>query len=258
MNLIQGTLQTRQLGREITYYPFTDSTNEDLWQLLDKGAAVTGQVVVTDNQRSGRGRKGRRWFCAPNLGLPFSVLLCPDLSIDRLGLLSLAMGVAVIDALAADGIESRLKWPNDILVDRRKLGGILAESRPSDEGLVVVMGVGLNVNEQLEDFPDQLRPTAVSVHMVLGKPLPRELLLTRILNRFEQLLESNLAGVIALWHARCAHLGQLVRWHSPEGLVEGRFLGVNEAGEGEIDSGDQIRVVTAGDLDWKPERFIIA
>jgi BirA family biotin operon repressor/biotin-[acetyl-CoA-carboxylase] ligase len=258
---IRANLRTSRLGREITYYPSTGSTNDDLWALWDAGEAATGRVVVTDKQLSGKGRQGRGWFSAPELGLSFSVLLRPELPVERLGLLSLAMGVAVVDALAADGVSAQLKWPNDILVDpsgrtswtgRRKLGGILAESRTANDGPVVVMGVGINVNEQPDDFPKELHATAVSVRMVLGKPVRRELLLARILNRLEGLLESELTAVVFLWQERCAHIGFPVQYHGPRGLVEGRFLGVNEAGQGKITVGDRTHVVSAGDMDWTP------
>ena len=109
VQLIQANLTTRSLGREITYYPFTDSTNADLWELLAEDEAVPGQMVVTDHQKAGRGRQGRAWFSAPDLGLPFSVLIQPQLPTDRLGLLSLAAGVAAVDALAAMEVAAKLK-----------------------------------------------------------------------------------------------------------------------------------------------------
>ena len=253
VDAIQSHLTTRRLGREITYYPSTGSTNDDLWALLDAGKAKAGQVVITDDQRSGKGRQGRRWFSAAGLGLTFSVLLRPELPPNRLGLLSLGGGVAVVDALALEGVKARLKWPNDIVWEGRKLGGILAESRMTDEGPVVLIGVGINVNEQIVDFPEELHPAAVSVHMVLGKPTQRELLLAGILNRLEELLESSLDDVTSLWQERCDHLGRPVRFQGPDGRLEGRFTGVNPAGKGLIEIGSEIHELTAGDLDLKPE-----
>ena len=102
-----------------------------------------------------------------------------------------AAGVAVTEALSGLGIRSGLKWPNDILVQGRKLGGILSESRNTDRGLAVVIGLGLNVNETAEDFPPELRSTAVSIRMFSGKPLQREHLLAEILNHLEPLLSSS-------------------------------------------------------------------
>lgn len=253
VSLIQSHLTTRRLGREITYFPSTGSTNDDLWSLLDASKAKVGQVVATDEQRSGKGRQDRRWFSAAGLGLTFSALLRPEFPPERLGLLSLGMSVAVVDALALEGVKARLKWPNDIVWEGRKLGGILAESRTTDEGPVVVIGVGINVNEQIVDFPEELHSTAVSVRMVRQVPVQRELLLAGILNRFEELLESSLDDVTSLWQERCDHLGRPVRFHGPDGRLEGRFAGVNPAGQGLIEIGSEMHELTAGDLDLKPE-----
>ncbi len=250
VNLIQAQLTTRRLGREISYARFTDSTNADLWELLDEGDAVAGQVAVTDHQRAGRGRHGRPWFSAPDLALPFSVLLEPELPPERLGLLSLAMGVAVVDAVAAEQVDARLKWPNDILVEQRKLGGILAESRTVDGRLLVVLGTGLNVNEQATDFPEELHAGAVSLRMLKGVPVQRELLLAGVLNRFEALESGGLDDVTGLWEERCAHLEEPVRVQGPDGELAGRFLGLDDVGHARLDVDGRTEVVSAGDMDW--------
>ncbi len=250
INLIGANLTTRRLGREITYYPFTGSTNADLWELLDDDEAVEGQLVITDHQRVGWGRRGRTWSAAPGLGLTFSVLLRPDLPATRLGLLALAAAVAVVDALAADEVTAQLKWPNDILAEGRKLGGILIESRLAEGAPAVVLGIGLNVNEQRDDFPDEIRNGAISVRQVRQVPVQRELLLARLLNRLEELTTGDLSPVTALWQDRCAHLGQTVRFHEGEHTLEGRFRGLTSDGQGEIEIGDEVRLVTAGELAW--------
>lgn len=254
-NLIQSHLQTRHLGREITYYATTDSTNVALLTLLEVGEAKLGQVVITDDQRSGKGRQGRLWYAAPELGLTFSVLLYPDLPVERLGLLSLGMGVAVVDALAFEGVQAGLKWPNDIVWEKRKLGGILAESRTTDGRTAVVIGVGINVNEQVVDFPEELHPAAVSVSMVLGRPIQRETLLAGILNRFEELIETDLDNTASIWEAHCCHLDRRVRFHGPEGPLEGRFIGVSAAGQGLIEVGNEVRALSTGDLDLQTEKL---
>ena len=238
INLIEANLTTRRLGREITYYPFTDSTNDDLWELLADGEAAPGQLVITDHQRAGRGRRGRTWSAAP------------DLPMGRLGLLSLAAGVAVVDALAADEVTALLKWPNDILAEGRKLGGILIESRLVGGAPAVVLGIGLNVNEQPSDFPNEIRHGAIAVRQIRQVPVQRELLLARLLNRLEALTTGDLQSVTALWQDRCAHLGQGVRFHDGEEWVEGQFRGLTSDGKGEIEIGDKVRLVTAGELAW--------
>lgn len=245
---IQANLTTRQLGREITYYPSTDSTNADLWRLVDEGESVPGQVVVTDHQRRGRGRQGRSWFQEPEMGLPFSVLVYPRLPVERISLLTLAAGISLADALAAEGVPAALKWPNDILVGGRKLGGILAESRQTDQGLTVVIGIGLNVNEQAGDFPRKLQATAVSVRMVLRRSVQRELLLAGVLNRLEGLLPPDPAEVVPQWLERCAHRDTPVRFHGPREQVEGLFLGLDDQGRARIEVDGEVRLLAGEEL----------
>ncbi len=253
IRLVQSHLATGRLGREITYHPSTGSTNDDLWSLLDAGKVEAGHMVVTDDQRTGKGRQGRRWFSAPGLGLAFSVLLRPELSPEHLGLLSLGIGVAAVDALAFDGVKARLKWPNDIVWEGRKLGGILSESRMTNDGPEVVIGIGINVNEQIADFPEELHPIAVSVRMVRQVPVQREVLLARILNQYEELLIGGLKDAVSLWQDRCDHLGRAVCFHGPDGPLEGRFTGVSAAGQGLIEVGTEIHALTTGDLDMIPQ-----
>ena len=253
VNLIQANLSARELGSEITYYPATGSTNADMWALIERGEASPGLVIVTDDQQAGRGRQDRGWFSAPGLSLTFSVLLYLDLPMERSGLLALAAGVAVVGALEKVGLQAGLKWPNDILVDQRKLGGILAENRKINGKSAIVLGIGLNVNEGRADFPADLQSDAISVHMALGHIVQREVILARILNRLEELVLADLQGVPELWLATCIHVGETVRFHGPEEPVEGIFLGVDQTGGGILEIGDHVRVITAGDLEWFPD-----
>lgn len=247
---IANLLTTKELGRSISYYPFTESTNDDLWELLDQGLAQQGHVVVTDDQRYGRGRKGRRWFSTPGKSVPFSILLLPEIDVKQLGLISLAAGVALADGLRSFGIPAGLKWPNDVLVSRRKLGGILIESRLADEGPIVVAGVGVNVNETREDFPKELRPTVTSALIEKGEALERELVLARVLDRLEEILAGDLAAVPQLWLERCGHLGHKMRFYDGGEQLQGKFTGVDEQGHGLFQRGKRTYVVTAGDLEW--------
>ena len=256
VSLVEANLTTRLLGREIEYLPFTDSTNDDLWELHETREAAEGQVVVTDRQRAGRGRGGRPWFSGPDLGLPFSVLLNPEAPKQQWGLLALAMGVAVVDALSTvAGVQARLKWPNDIMHEGKKLGGILAETRAAGAGIAAVIGVGLNVNEQVTDFPEEFHASASSVRMICGAPVQRELLLAAILNQFETLYRGEPAAVVPLWLNRCAHLQKPVRFSLRDplgppghGWIEGIFSGMNPLGQAEINVGGEIRVISAADV----------
>jgi BirA family biotin operon repressor/biotin-[acetyl-CoA-carboxylase] ligase len=182
--------------------------------------------------------------------VPFSILLLPEIRVAQLGLISLAAGVAVADGLRSLGIPAGLKWPNDVLVSRRKLGGILIESRLADEGPIVIVGMGVNVNEARKDFPKQLRSAVTSALIETGETLERELVLARLLDRLEEVLAGDLPAVPQLWLERCDHLGQKMGFFDGGKQLEGKFTGVDEDGHGLVQQGKRTHVVTAGDLEW--------
>ncbi|MDH4198251.1 MAG: biotin--[acetyl-CoA-carboxylase] ligase [Candidatus Aminicenantes bacterium] len=162
--------------RTIIRLDHCESTMDTARVLAEEGAA-DGTVVVADEQTGGRGTKGRLWLSPPGVGLYMTYILKPgDEEIPDLVLLPLASGLAGQEALAALGVaEARLKWPNDLVAGRRKLGGILCESvfqnaRPS----FALIGVGLNLNQTEKDFPPDLRPLATSVRLATGKEADRD------------------------------------------------------------------------------------
>ncbi len=250
--LIQAHLTTRQLGREITYYPHTGSTNDDLWELLEDEEAVTGQLLVTDNQRAGKGRQGRSWEGAAGLAIAASVLLEPAWPADRLGLIPLAAGVATAGALTEFGVDCGLKWPNDVLTHAgpaggRKIAGILAESRSGR----VVVGIGINVNQQAGDLPHGLAVEATSARLITGQALQRERLLAALLNRLEPLLEGEPQAVVEHWLPLCIHRDQPVRFSGADGEIEGIFNGLDEAGRALLKTPSGMVAVASGDLEMK-------
>ena len=242
--LIQANLTTRILGREITYYPHTDSTLDDLWELVDDDEANVGHLVVTDHQRAGKGRQGRSWHAAAGLALPFSLLVEPDWPLEQLGLISLAAGVAVAEALLVFDVEATLKWPNDVLFRGKKIAGILAENRAG----IVVLGAGVNANQKAADFPESLRNEATSMLIATGNPVQRERLMADIVNGLESLLEPFSKEICNRWMALCAHTNDTVTFHSPTAVVEGIFEGLDEHGRALINSGKGAVAMAAGDL----------
>lgn len=168
------------LGRPLAYRAVTGSTNDDAMAAARTGAPH-GSTFVADEQTSGRGRRGRRWRATPGDNLMFSVLLRPDLPLERLTALTLAVGLAVRNAVAPR-VTSRVlvKWPNDVLVDQKKLAGVLVESQLSGGALsAVVVGVGLNV--AMRELPDEIRNSATSLALCGARDLDRETLLVDLL-----------------------------------------------------------------------------
>ena len=182
-NLIQTNLTTTVLGKNIEHYTWTESTNDNAWELIEEGA-VEGTVVITDKQTAGKGRAGRDWVTTPGKSLTASLILNPSVNSRLSGWFPLLTGVAVVDALFELGLESKLKWPNDIMVSNRKLGGILCESRIQGKILEwVVIGIGLNINDLENELPKELQAT--SFFMEKSSSTQRELILANILNHLE-------------------------------------------------------------------------
>jgi BirA family biotin operon repressor/biotin-[acetyl-CoA-carboxylase] ligase len=165
-----------RFGRPFRFVPRTEST-QDLLRPDDP----EGAVAATDEQTAGRGRQGRQWVAPRGRAILSSVLLRPPAD-RRKPELSLVAGVAVADAIEeALGLSAQIKWPNDVLVNRKKVAGILAEAR----GDVVVLGIGVNVNQAREELPADVRPPAASLFTIDSVEREREPILARILARLE-------------------------------------------------------------------------
>ncbi len=232
-NLVQANLKTRVLGQQIEYYTRLESTNSEAWEIIDEGAPP-GALVVTDNQFGGRGRSDREWYASPVKSLTFSVILYPNLKANLSGWLPILTGVAVQKALLQFDISVKLKWPNDLILDGRKVGGILCESKVKGNHLnQVVIGVGLNVNEALEDFDVSLQHSATSLHIAKEKFYQRERILAEILNALEKMadgLPKNIDDIQSNWEATCGHLDDEVQFHHGDKIVRGVFKSLGESG----------------------------
>jgi BirA family biotin operon repressor/biotin-[acetyl-CoA-carboxylase] ligase len=180
-------LKTETFGQEIVYFDTIDSTNRKAKELASGGAAE-GTVVVTEEQTGGRGRLGRSWLSPKGKGLWFSIVLRPQISPLDSPQLTLVSAVGVVKALKAyTGLDLKIKWPNDLLYGGKKVVGILTELA-AEFGRVdyIVVGIGINVNTDLEDYPEELRDIVCSLKMVTGREQNRQSLLRLILQQLEQ------------------------------------------------------------------------
>ena len=195
------------LGRPRLHLRRTDSTN-DRARALALAGAPHGTLVTAGEQLAGRGRQGRAWTAPAGRALLASVVLreVPPL-------LALASAVAVADVVGAD---ARIKWPNDVLVDGRKVAGILAEGRPQ-EGWAV-LGIGVNVAVRAEDLPPELAGRAAGLGL---EPAAIEPTLAALLTALERRLAEHSAATLAAYRARDALLGRAVRWAHGEGVAAG-------------------------------------
>ena len=180
---LRAALAGSRFGNDIVVVEETESTNDLAWA-AERGAAE-GFVVFAERQTKGRGQYGRRWESAPFLGLWFSILLRPALSLRESPKLTLELAHHIAATIEQEtGSVPSIKPPNDIYIGDRKVAGVLVEGRTASDGrYVAVAGIGLNVNQTLEDFPEELRKTAGSLAMATGKKLSRTNLAIALLKR---------------------------------------------------------------------------
>jgi len=218
-------------GRPHRHFRVTDSTNSRARQLVESGAPG-GTVVTATEQTSGRGRQGRSWTAPAGGALLYSAILRPlD---ERHLLLPLTVPLAVCEAAEElqPGIECQIKWPNDVWVERRKLAGVLIEAKPQDGWAVI--GVGLNLSIEREEFPPELRDIATSLGIrAPGGVNAARQALNRALDRW---VDAEPKAALAAWRARDALHGHEVSWDGGTGVADGIE-----------DSGDLVVVAAGGD-----------
>lgn len=213
---IRPWLRARTLGGSLICLDQVDSTNNLLKRMALEGAAE-GTVAVADQQTAGRGRLGRSFQSPPDTGIYLSFLLRPQTSPEQAVNLTACAAVAMCDAVeAACGLRPQIKWTNDILLARRKICGILTEmSVEGETGALqyIVLGIGVNVNQALDDFPEELRDLAGSVAMAAGHPIDRGRLAAEIIKAVDAMYAGWKAGIrnAAQYRADCATLGRQVR-----------------------------------------------
>jgi BirA family transcriptional regulator, biotin operon repressor / biotin---[acetyl-CoA-carboxylase] ligase len=221
--------QRGRAGWQIRHFARIDSTNRYVLDEARTGAAA-GLVAVADHQTAGRGRLGRAWEAAPDTSLLVSVLLRPDLPADRLFLLTLAAGLALADALASvAGVTAGLKWPNDLVVDDKKLAGLLAEADLSAGApRAVVLGAGCNLTA--DAVPPDLAARATAVELEAGHAVDRDALLSAFLDALAERLDV-LDTVLPDARARSATLGRRVRIKLPgDQVLEGEATALADDG----------------------------
>lgn len=208
---------------EVRWFPEIDSTNRYLLDEARAGAAA-GLVVVADHQTAGRGRLGRTWVAPPGASLLMSVLLRPTVPVDRRHVLVMAAGLAMAEAVETEtGVIAGLKWPNDLLVGDRKLAGILAEA----SGDALVVGIGVNIEWQ--EVPDELRAIATACNVEGGRATTRDAVLGAFLTGYTERL-ADLDCAHEDYEARLLTLGRRVRVEQVDGVLIGVARGVDAAG----------------------------
>ena len=255
---IASRLQTKWAGRRLVFFESTGSTNPDAKRFAEEGAPH-GTTVVAYRQTAGRGRRGRSWESPAGRSIYFTSIVRPAFVPDKASMITLVMALSVAEAIQeVTGLPTGIKWPNDIVVNGKKVVGILTEMSMTpemNEIQFLVAGVGVNVNqESLEEFPEELRGTATSLKIESGRQFDRAALLAEILARFEESYETfertvDLSGLRARYESRLVGRNAVVRVLDPAGEYTGISRGITETGEliVEKESGERT-LVYAGEV----------
>ncbi|HNQ74896.1 MAG TPA: biotin--[acetyl-CoA-carboxylase] ligase [Verrucomicrobiota bacterium] len=247
---------TEVVGREIRVFARTTSTN-DIVEKLARDGVGEGVVVFAEAQTKGRGRLGRAWISPMRKGLWFSILLRPRLRPQEATQLTVAAATATARAIrAVTGLRAEIKWPNDILTGGRKVAGILTElSAEVDRVKHITLGIGVSVNLTETEFPGELRKTATSLRLALGRPVARAELATAILRELDRdyarILRGEFPALADEWEAQCTTIGRQVTVEMGRRKICGRAEALD--GEGALllrtEHGGLERIV-GGDVTW--------
>ena len=242
---LERTMDTVWAGKPLIYKEETGSTNTDLFRLSDEGAAQ-GTIEVTSKQTAGKGRRGRTWISPPDVNVYMSILLRPAIRPDTAPMLTLVMALAVYEACeelyreSDQDLHFGIKWPNDIVVSAkggpyRKICGILTEMRMEEmEIRDIVIGIGLNVNQT--EFPEEIQETAGSLCLALGHPVNRAELTAAVWRHFEEVYKTyletqSLEPLRERYECGLVNRGRKVRVLDPAEPFEGTAMGITSSGE---------------------------
>ena len=237
---LASLMKTRWAGRNILYYDVTDSTNLRIKQAGDEGAPH-GTLAVADRQTAGRGRRGRTWESPAGSSIYMSILLRPEIAPNKASMLTLVMALSVVEGIrecvgSGEDIPGiQIKWPNDIIINGKKLAGILTEmSSQIDYINHVTVGVGINVN--MTEFPEEIADTATSLRLECGHTVKRASLIAAVMERLEENYEifletEDLSGLLGRYSALLVNRDRDVLIIGQKEKYQAHAIGIDNTGE---------------------------
>ncbi|MCK5734099.1 MAG: biotin--[acetyl-CoA-carboxylase] ligase [Candidatus Latescibacteria bacterium] len=250
-------LDTKRLGQRVHCYGRVRSTN-DVAMRLAEGGAPEGTLVVAECQTGGRGRSGRSWDSPEGMGIWASLVFRPGSRAGYAHRLGMCAGVGIVQALARIGVHATLKWPNDIRIGEKKLGGILTETQADGDCIrALVLGFGVNVNQTEACFREDLRDTAISIRLATGRKQKRVSLLQRILRETEAWVlpilrdEDAFVRLLEAWQGACATLGKWVKIEAGEEVIVGRAIEIDSDGALVVDRKGKCERIRTGHVLWQ-------
>ena len=249
---IRSLMDTEWAGKNIVYFDEIDSTNNRAKELGEKDGAH-GTLFVADRQVAGKGRRGRVWESPKGISIYMTILLRPDLIPTKAPMLTLVMAQSVAEGIReVTGMETGIKWPNDIVMNGKKVCGILTEmSAQLDYINHVVIGIGINV--QNESFPKEIEQVATSILMETGQHVNRAELIEAVLEQFERYYEifletEDLSGLVKEYNAHLINMQKQVRVLDPKEPYEAKAMGITPHGELIVDTWEGRKLVSSGEV----------
>lgn len=247
---IKKNLNTEFLGKNIHFFKEVNSTNDVARKLANEGAEE-GTIVIAESQRSGKGRRGKKWI-SPSGGVWMTIILRPDIEPTKAPQLTLVTGVAVAETLNQEcGLNIGIKWPNDILIGDKKVCGILTEVKTKNGKVdYVVVGIGIDLNMDISNFPPELQGGATSLKEELDREIRSVELVQRFLLHFEyyykQFTEGNFRSILNEWRKLSSTIGTYVELHKKGRNVYGEAVGINKDGKLilELDDGSLKKIIS--------------
>jgi BirA family biotin operon repressor/biotin-[acetyl-CoA-carboxylase] ligase len=239
---ICSRLRTSFMGQNCIFLESVGSTNNYAKKIAEEGAA-SGTLVIAEEQTGGKGRRGRTWTAAPGSNVMMTLLLRPEIQPEHASMLTLLMALAVAGGIRKmTGLDARIKWPNDVVVNGKKICGILTEMNTEVDYInYVVIGTGINVNQ--EAFPEEIAHMAGSLYGELGQKVSRSALIQAILEELETLYEiflktEDLSELCEKYNEICANVGHEIRVLEPGNEYTGMTEGINSKGELVVQKGN--------------------
>ena len=250
---LKSIWKPKWVGCEILYFDSIDSTNTKAQELAEKGYP-SETLVVADKQIAGKGRRGRNWESPSGCGIFMTLMLKPDINPNNASMLTLVSALAVAKALAdITGKDAKIKWPNDIVIDGRKVCGILTEmSAQFDYINNIVIGIGINVNNS--SFPEEISATASSLRLLSGgKKYRRAEIIEKIMEYFEKyysifLETEDLSALVNEYDAMLVNMKRQVKVLDPKEPFEGTAMGITKTGELIVDTWESRKLVSSGEV----------
>jgi len=222
------------VGRDIFFFENLDSTNTTALDLSEK--VPDGAVILADSQNKGRGRLGRIWLSPPGVNIYMSVILRPKIRAQDSSLITLMSAVACATALRnATGMRVTTKWPNDLMINDKKVGGILIEIKSQKKTITsAIVGIGINVNSDVSEFPGDFKQRATSLKNEAGVSFPREHIVANILNEMDRwykiLVIFNKETILQAWKNLTSTIGREVMIVTPHETITGLAESINSQG----------------------------